>query len=311
VALDSTSSVISGGSNFRASIADRCKKVAEVCQSPRSAGILELLLDSGPGLFKTNIPFSSGARVSHLSKRLPEIMSPAPRDREQVRDDLVRPLRIHGALEPVTLDKTVFIFGHVPKSPNCAYRIPFDLRELLLSSEKDFIEGLQKWVKNSKRRRISALAAEFTLEKRPHALLIESACDSLLTHHLAGFRAIFVDDSDGDRISSDEERSLAMVGMDLRLDDAYPDAILINDEKHEVWFVEAVTSDGEIDHMKLDALSSMAERWGYDIAGATTAYESWSKMAKRMGKSQIAYGSSIWVAEQPGYLMNITAAEYA
>lgn len=299
-----------------ASLAMRCRQVAELCQSARSAGALQVLLDDGPGQFRPDLPFSAGARTAQIGDRLPAVMARPPRDREVIRKGLVRPLRGFGALEPVTLQGNEFVLGHVTaKSPNSSYRIASDLRDILLSPELEFKSRLDDWVRGSKRRRIAALAAQSTQNsqaKSKHSLLIDQACNSLLNHHLTGFRTVFVDDADGARVSPGEVQALAAIGFDLQLDDAYPDAILFNDATRDVWFVEAVTSDGEVDHVKMDMLTKMAERWCVNIAGATTAYATYADMAKRLdGGAQITHGTSIWVAKQPGILQHYTPAAYA
>lgn len=91
---------------------------------------------------------------------------------------------------------------------------------------------------------------------------------------------------------------------------SYPDAILYNDASSAVWFVEAVTSDGEIDQVKRAALSVMAERWGVEMAVATTCNTSWQDFLRRKSRgTQIAWDTSVWIAEVPGLLMHITAAQ--
>lgn len=93
-----------------------------------------------------------------------------------------------------------------------------------------------------------------------------------------------MDDSDGDRVSEGEREALYGSGLDLSLADAMPDVLLWNRKTDALWIIEAVTSDGEVDHHKVEQVRAFAERNGESTVGFTTAYPTWKVAAQRQGR---------------------------
>lgn len=59
-----------------------------------------------------------------------------------------------------------------------------------------------------------------------------------------------------------------------------------------------MTSDGEVDHHKVDQVRAFAERNGKKVGGFTTAYPTWKVAAQRQGKHKnVAPGTYIWIRE--------------
>ena len=115
---------------------------------------------------------------------------------------------------------------------------------------------------------------------------------------LTGYEVLYVDDADGDRVSESEREKLWGAGIEITLDDAMPDVLLWNRETDALWVIEAVTSDGEVDHHKVDQIHAFAERNGKKTGGFTTAYPTWKVAAQRQGKHKnIAPGTYIWIRE--------------
>ena len=77
-----------------------------------------------------------------------------------------------------------------------------------------------------------------------------------------------------------------------------PDALLWNRDTDQLWIVEAVTSDGEVDAHKVDQIRAFATRNGKAIGGFTTAYSTWRVAAQRQGRHKnIATGTYVWIRE--------------
>ena len=116
---------------------------------------------------------------------------------------------------------------------------------------------------------------------------------------------VYVDDADGPRLRDYEQR---LTDLDLTLDlgSRYPDAILADTAQRVVWFVDAVTSDGEIDEVRRQELGRWARDRRYGVAGYVTAYETWRKMANRQGRMKnLAVDSFVWIAEDGGKLFSV------
>ncbi len=83
-------------------------------------------------------------------------------------------------------------------------------------------------------------------------------------------------------------------------DDACPDVILYNSTRNALWFIEAVTSDGEVDCQKWDGLKRICERSGKLMAGATTTYPDWKKFAVRQKANRnLCVDTRVWISEDP------------
>lgn len=131
-----------------------------------------------------------------------------------------------------------------------------------------------------------------------HADLIRACCDVYAPKFLPGFEVLYVDDADGDRVSDGEREKLYGSGIEITLDDAMPDVLLWNRRTDALWVIEAVTSDGEVDHHKVAQVRAFAKRNGKEEVGFTTAYPTWKLAAQRQGKHKnIAPGTYIWIRE--------------
>lgn len=108
----------------------------------------------------------------------------------------------------------------------------------------------------------------------------------------------YVDDADGERITDEDRDRLREAGLDLGLGDAMPDVLLWNRETNELWVIEAVTSDGEVDEQKVRRMSELADRHGKEGVFFTTAYPTWKLAAQRQGKHKnVAPATYVWIRE--------------
>ncbi len=84
----------------------------------------------------------------------------------------------------------------------------------------------------------------------------------------------------------------------MGLSDAWPDVLLWNPDSDELWVIEAVTSDGEVDLTKVESLTRLARRAGKSGIGVTTAYPSWKVAAARQRKfKNVAPNTYLWILE--------------
>ncbi len=238
-------------------------------------------------------------------------------DREG-RDYWIKPLRDVGAIEPLTLIKghKEFVPGHVvPKSPNSAYRLAADFVEVLCEEDDRLGDHIELWISDYSVRCRLSLQAEAAARSasefvNSHGALVKSIIKYYVPKFLPDYALIYTDVSDGDRITSEEHERLASVGMQLTLADAFPDVILVNRHKRLAWFVEAVTSDGEVDLHKFHQLKELCERSGLELAGLTTAYESYKDFAKRQSKyKNVVPQTFVWILERPATVLLLLSPE--
>ena len=113
-----------------------------------------------------------------------------------------------------------------------------------------------------------------------------------------GFEVLYIDATDGQRVTPQQEQAMQKAGIAIGLGDSMPDILLWNPKTDALWVVEAVTSDGEVDSHKVQGLTALAKRCGKTTIGFTTAYMTWRDAATRQGKHKnIAPGTCIWIRE--------------
>lgn len=225
-------------------------------------------------------------------------------DREIARDYWLKPLRDVGAVELIQLHKRVFVAGHpVAKHPGSAYRLDAAFKAILQAPDAQWPESLSEWAAGDVIRARLELQAELAEAARSsvdtgHADLIGTCRDVYAPRFLPEFVVVYEDSADGERVDDDDRAELERAGLTLALGDAMPDLLLWNGERDELWIIEAVTSDGEVDGHKVRQVREWAGRQGKARVGFTTAYRTWKEAAARQGKMKnIAPGTFVWIAE--------------
>lgn len=270
------------------------------------------LLDDETDSFFSNAPkgmkFSEGATTAHIGSHVGILQRGGTKLDREGRDYWIKPLRELGAILPIYFDPNTRIFapGHpVPKSPNSAYRLSDEFIQILKAPQEAWPRRLDEWASKESIRLRAKLQAEVEQRARKkvdssHEDLVVACQDIYVPRFLPGFKVIFVDVADGERITSEEQASLSEAGLSLSLADAMPDVLLWNPESDSIWIIEAVTSDGEVDTHKVGQLLSFADQHGKPEVGFTTAYETWRDAARRQGKHKnIAPRTYIWIREDP------------
>lgn len=272
--------------------------------------VYSLLDDRYPNLFAkaaSDARFRDGATVAHIATHVGVLQRAATKLDREGRDYWLKPLWELGAIEKVYFDSKTraFVLGHpIAKSPNNAYRLAPSFAAIL-AMENGWEQALQEWISDDQKRTRLNMQAEMakhssSLISSTHKDLIHQCVLVFAQHFLPDYRLLYVDDSDGDRITETERATLAAAGIAIGIADAMPDVLLCNDEEMSLWVIEAVTSDGEVDHHKVDQLTALAIRSGYKSISFTTAYPTWKVAAARQGKHKnIAPGTFVWIAEDP------------
>lgn len=296
----------------------------------RAAALLALTDEETPNRFSTlraaGMPMAAAARTAHVFDDIAKRLGlPKRLDREQ-RDYVFVQLREVGLIdicwvlpkEEAARQKKLIKYGfHDSKSPNNAYALTDEARQLLLGiSKEEWPKAMATWISGDRQRRLrvaqrvamQTIAASGSSSAQ-HGALIRSCVTALLNSVAIGFELVFIDDSDGARIAPEWDDRLDELGLKPDLDSLWPDGLVVEPDGKRVWFVDAVTTDGEIDETRARALRRWAEDRGYTVAGMTTAYATWKDVARRQGAHQnLAVGSTLWVAEDGGKLLSVGAA---
>lgn len=294
----------------------------------RAAALMVLLDDVTPNenriLSEVDLPVSAGATNRYVLDRAAERMGVGRIDREK-RDEVFRPLRNLGLVDVarVTTRKELLANPNAPrvvvgtwssKAGTSSYTVTDEARALLKDTPAaEWSQALASFCAGSEERkervkqREAATSINGPQSSSPHSALIRVCVNAILSApRFAGYELAYVDDGDGDRITEQEKKRLQALGLSLGIDDFFPDALLVDPLAREIWIVEAVISDGEVDGVKLRGLRRWAEKQSYKLAGATTAYETYKRFAVRQTRhSNIPTGTSVWIAENGGQLMAV------
>ena len=276
----------------------------------RVDAIFALLDDINPNLFfeaaQKGLKFCHGASTAHIACHVGVLQRKSGKLDREGRDYWLKPLWEIGALEKLYFDPeaTDFLPGHpVAKSPNSAYRIAPAFLEILKASDTERPALLTAWASEDATRarlqvQATLAAATRTRVGTPHMELITAAAQVYVPNFLPGFEVLYIDATDGQRVTPEQEQALQKAGITIQLGDSMPDILLWNQKIDKLWVVEAVTSDGEVDRHIVESLTLLAERSGKKPIGFTTAYMTWRAAATRQGKHKnIAPGTYIWIRE--------------
>jgi hypothetical protein len=272
--------------------------------------VFALLDDINRNLFieaaEKGLKFCDGASTAHIACHVGVLQRNAGKLDREGRDYWLKPLWEIGALEKLYFDPETadFLPGHpIPKSPNSAYRIAPAFLQILKASGADRQALLAAWSSQDATRARLQVRAELASATRakvgsPHQDLITAAGEVYVPNFLPGFEIIYIDATDGQRVTAEQEQTLKRAGIAIGLGDSMPDLLLWNPKTDALWVIEAVTSDGEVDLHKVQSLASLAKRCGKKNIGFTTAYATWRDAATRQGKNKnIAPGTYIWIRE--------------
>lgn len=296
--------------------------------TPTRAAVLMVMLDESiphhhPDARVERLSLGACATTAALFEHVAERIGSAGRLDREGRDFHVAPLHRPGSLiERVQIPSRtlrlaeglpIIVEGwRVAKNQFSGHRVTNELRELLAAPEEDWDQGLAAFTQQDAMRARQAKAAKYgqkVASDSPHAQLIRITVQAqleALAEQGFEYECIYIDDTDGERVSEQEERALDQRGLDFGGNWRYPDALLVNDTDQEVWVIDAVTSDGEVDENRAeDFVKAFAER-DWSVAGFTTAYRSWEDLARRQGGwKNLAYRSNVWIAADGGRFLNV------
>jgi hypothetical protein len=300
--------------------------------TPQRAAVLLVLTDDNlpspiPALAEAERPLGACGTTAKVFERAIQYLdtNTAKIDRE-ARDYHVAPLRRPGMMiERVQVPNAqeraatgLLIVEGWPKAKNkfTGHRATAEVRDLLSVHDEYWTEALAAFLSEDAMRERQARAGAAAQKIRadsPHAELIGVARDAqihALAEQGATYSCIYIDDTDGDRVSSEEAAKLETRGLSFGGNWRYPDALLVDDDAREAWIIDAVTSDGEVDENRAeDFIDAFAER-GWNVAGFTTAYRTWADLARRQsGWKNLAYGTNVWIAEDGGKFLHVGSAQ--
>lgn len=240
-------------------------------------------------------------RTSHEIGKLVPTRNATPRDREEVRKTIVRPLLELRILEKVTRKRNgEVVHGHAsPRSPHCAYR----LTSLFCKALNNPRDGWDAYLEHSPKASEALQTTEMVLVdgRSDHETLIETCLSQFSPFHLGeSYKCIFRDSLTRPRVTNDMLFRLGAANLHLKtLTDPIPDLVFWNETKGELCIVEAVTTEGMVDDRRKAMLTQWVSRYNPSLTQITfvTAFLTWKVAAKFM--PSISKETYVWVQENP------------
>lgn len=260
-----------------------------------------------------NMAIADGASVAHIGGYIGILMRHSKKLDREGRDYWIKPLRALGIVEEITFRNGSFLAGHLKaKSPHSCYRLNSDFIYLLQSLKNpDFENIFSNWINQTDQRlqiyTDIVINNQEEQEISDHKQLILDSINIYSKYFLPGYFPVFTDFEDGNRVTTQERLLLDKYGIVFgRLSDVWPDVILINEKQNALWFIEAVTTDGEVDFHKMKGLHNICKNSNMSFGGATTTYQTWKRCAARQHKEHnLCKNSFVWIKEDPTLLLNI------
>ncbi len=262
-------------------------------------------------LRKPEIGFFLKALIHHPTPHVPHTsheigtMVPTrhatPRDREEVRKTIVRPLLELGILEKVTRTRNGDVTpGHAsPRSPQCAYRLTTLFREACNNPQQGWTTYLAQSPKAQEAFQASSLV--LVDQGSRHETLIEACVSHWAPLHLGeSYRCLFRDSLTRPRVTPDTLLRLGAANLCLDTQhDPIPDLVFWNEAANALCIVEAVTTEGVVDDRRKTMLTEWVARHNSEITKLTlvTAFLTWRVAAKFM--SSVSRDTYVWVHESP------------
>ncbi|MFS8602687.1 hypothetical protein LRO89_08795 [Priestia megaterium] len=259
--------------------------------------------------------FCHGANTASIASVIQQLEGKTNKLDREGRDHWIKPLLELGVLRkgylkpPTNKNEKYRIIKdyHYTKSQNNFYFVSEEFKALLNFPEEDLKEAVSNFLLNSSKGKELRAYQIVSENINSHSQLINQAVEFFTKKHIPDFKVIYIDDEDGTRIREEFSILLEKAGITLDLSSRYPDAILWNEEKDLFWLLDAVESDGEFDHLRVEDLYKDFVSSGKVIAGFTTIYRTWNKVANRQGiYKNLSPGTSFWIANDPGKVFYVS-----
>lgn len=140
----------------------------------------------------------------------------------------------------------------------------------------------------------------------PSSLILQGVVEELAPR-LLGQPALLVLSESRKHVAVVDAELLAELGITLDAQRLLPDAMMFDLATQEVWFVEAVATDGPVNEARKTQLTEWAE--GQGIAATScrfvTAFTSRTSAPFRRVVAELAWGTEVWFLDEPAQLVRL------
>jgi type II restriction enzyme len=281
--------------------------------SDQTALTILALLDRKPrpGLLPGHTCLAEGARIHDILDFVRKDVGRkvAENTRESYRKTSLRPLLDAG-----------WVIRHrlSTNDPNTHYRLHGELAQLLIAEpgpERERLSAKLRITGKISRKKgsgegdvIVRLAADlsFTLSPGAHNELEKAIVETLAPALLANPSVVYLGDT-APRAGYQDRQLLRRLNLPIDITESLPDVVVYSKDDNKLLVVEAVTSSGPIDTVRLAQLRAFCQ--GPDRLGVhielLTAFPSRKDLRRYV--EDIAWGTGVWISEEPWSLIHFVS----
>ena len=208
--------------------------------------------------------------------------------------------------------------GVATNSPNYRWRITDEflrvLRNIdndnnaLLSFKKQHISlvDLYSSRRNIKKIPVKINGADYSFGPGKHNQLQKAIIEEFAPRFASNSECLYVGDTTDKDLVKDETK-LQKLGFEITVHDKMPDVVLYREDKHWLYFIEAVTSVGPMDGKRLVELKAMTRNVSAGIIYVTTFLD--FKTFKSFS-DKLAWDTEVWIADMPDHMIHLNGDKF-
>ena len=208
--------------------------------------------------------------------------------------------------------------GVATNSPNYRWRITDEflrvLRNIdndnnaLLSFKKQHISlvDLYSSRRSIKKMPVKINGADYSFGPGKHNQLQKAIIEEFAPRFASNSECLYVGDTTDKDLVKDETK-LQKLGFEITVHDKMPDVVLYREDKHWLFFIEAVTSVGPMDGKRLVELKAMTHNVSAGIIYVTAFLD--FKTFKSFS-DKLAWDTEVWIADMPDHMIHLNGDKF-
>ena len=208
--------------------------------------------------------------------------------------------------------------GVATNSPNYRWRITDEflrvLRNIdndnnaLLSFKKQHISlvDLYSSRRSIKKMPVKINGADYSFGPGKHNQLQKAIIEEFAPRFASNSECLYVGDTTDKDLVKDETK-LQKLGFEITVHDKMPDVVLYREDKHWLFFIEAVTSVGPMDGKRLVELKAMTRNVSAGIIYVTAFLD--FKTFKSFS-DKLAWDTEVWIADMPDHMIHLNGDKF-
>ena len=208
--------------------------------------------------------------------------------------------------------------GVATNSPNYRWRITDEFLRVLRNIDNDnnallsFKEqhisliDLYSSKRSIKKMPVKINGSDYTFGPDKHNQLQKAIIEEFAPRFAPNSECLYVGDTTDKDLVKDETK-LQKLGFEITVHDKMPDVVLYREDKHWLYFIEAVTSVGPMDGKRLVELKAMTRNVSAGIIYVTAFLD--FKTFKSFS-DKLAWDTEVWIADMPDHMIHLNGDKF-